>query len=241
MKIFAIADLHLSLNEHTNKSMEVFGGGWENYVERLRTAWEREVSEEDLILLPGDLSWGLKLEEAQEDLRWIHERPGRKVLLKGNHDLWWSRIGYLKSLYEDMFFLQNDCCYLEQEGIAVCGSRGWVTPGAEEYSAHDEKIYVREQGRLRSSLEAAVKCGAKRIIAAMHYPPADSRTNCSAFTELLGRYPVTDCVYGHLHGHPAFGSGIRGLHDGIDYKLVSLDFLGAVPKLIWDSERNAGE
>lgn len=236
MKIFAIGDLHLSFHETVDKSMEAFGEGWEDYENRLRTNWLQSVLEEDLVILPGDLSWGLKLEEAMPDLDWIHELPGRKVAVKGNHDLWWHRIGHLRTLYDDLYFLQNDSLLLEDTGIAVVGTRGWMTPGAEGYTSHDEKIYQREQLRLQFSLEDAMKKGATRIIAALHYPPAGARNNESAFTALMEQYPVTNCVYGHLHGMVAYGSGIRGEVRGIDYRLVSLDYLGAKPKLIIDTD-----
>ena len=232
MKIFAIGDLHLSFHETVDKSMEAFGAGWEDYENRLRTNWLERVSEKDLVILPGDLSWGLKLEEAVPDLDWIHALPGRKVAVKGNHDLWWHRIGHLRTLYEDICFLQNDSYLIEGTDLAVVGTRGWITPGAEDFTSHDEKIYQREQLRLQFSLEDAKKKGAKRMIAAFHYPPAGARQKESGFTELLENYPVTDCVYGHLHGAVAYGSGIRGPVRGIDYKLVSLDYLGAKPKLI---------
>lgn len=236
MKIFAIGDLHLSFHETVDKSMEAFGAGWEDYENRLRTNWLEVVSEEDLVILPGDLSWGLKLEEAMPDLDWIHELPGTKVAVKGNHDLWWHRIGHLRMLYDDLFFLQNDSFLIGDTGIAVVGTRGWMTPGAEDYTIHDEKIYQREQLRLQFSLEDAKKNGATRMIAALHYPPAGARIRESAFTALMEEYPVTDCIYGHLHGPVAYGIGIRGRVRGIDYKLVSLDYLGAKPKLIAEVE-----
>ena len=135
MKIFAIADLHLSFHENIDKPMSIFGAGWEDYEKRLSDYWHELISPEDVVILPGDLSWGLSLEEALPDLEWIHRLPGRKVLLKGNHDLWWSRITYLNTLYEDIHFLQNDCVLLTEEEtggerIAICGSRGWVLPGS---------------------------------------------------------------------------------------------------------------
>jgi len=234
VKIYAIADLHLSFHESIDKPMKVFGEGWDHHEERLEKNWKKLISDEDIILLPGDLSWGLRLDEAMPDLEWIHNMPGRKVLIKGNHDLWWSRIQHLKSLYDDMFFLQNDCCLIEPESpggvlTAICGTRGWILPGSDEFTEHDRKIYEREIGRLRNSLDAAMRSGAERIIAALHYPPADNVRNQSEFTELMEKYPVTDCVYGHLHGMAAFSKRIQGEYGGIRYRLVSLDFLGAEP------------
>jgi predicted phosphohydrolase len=236
MKIFAIGDLHLSFDENVNKSMEIFGEGWENYETRLKEAWCDAVSEEDVVIVPGDLSWGLKLSEAMADLNWIHELPGQKVLLKGNHDLWWSRISYIKTLFDDMFFIQNDCYYAEEADTAICGTRGWILPGSEEFTEHDSRIYRREVMRLGFSLDAAKKTGAGRIIAAMHYPPADALSKQSEFTDLLEENGVSHCVYGHLHGQIAFGKGIKGEHGGTEYRLVSLDYLGARPKLILDTD-----
>ena len=210
MKIFAIADLHLSFHENIDKPMSIFGAGWEDYEKRLSDYWHELISPEDVVILPGDLSWGLSLEEALPDLEWIHRLPGRKVLLKGNHDLWWSRITYLNTLYEDIHFLQNDCVLLTEEEtggerIAICGS----------------------------SLNAAMKSSPDRIIAALHYPPAEMARKKSDMTELLREYPVSDCVYGHLHGMHAFEKGIKYEQDGIRYYLTSLDYLGGRPKQIW--------
>ncbi|MBQ6621694.1 MAG: metallophosphoesterase [Mogibacterium sp.] len=236
MKIYAIADLHLSNHESVDKPMRVFGEGWENYEERLRQAWCERVAEDDLVILAGDLSWGLRLEEARADLDWIHALPGQKILLKGNHDLWWNRISYLNTLYEDMFFLQNTC-YVTRDGrIAIAGSRGWIHPGSEEWTEHDAKIYRRELGRLEMSLKEARKSGAERIIVCMHYPPADDRLRQSEFTDLLEAYGAEICVYGHLHGMQSFGRGIKGTHRGVSYYLTSLDYLGAIPKLIFEQE-----
>ena len=234
MKIFAIADLHLALDERIDKPMDIFGAGWEDHAERLQENWDRLVGADDVVLVPGDLSWGMKLEEAMADLEWIHRRAGRKLLIKGNHDLWWSSVTRLNELYGDMHFIQNDSAYIETLDTAVAGTRGWPTPGSDEYSAHDEKIYRREAMRLENSLRSAMQYGAKRLIVMMHYPPADDRNRSSLFIDVLESYPVDLCVYGHLHGQIAYGKGIRGAHHGIEYRLVSLDYLGAVPKLLVD-------
>lgn len=238
MKIYAIADLHLSFHENIDKPMSIFGAGWDNYEERLRHCWLELIAPEDVVILPGDLSWGLSLEEALPDLEWIHNMPGRKVLLKGNHDLWWSRITYLNTLFDDVQFIQNDCLFLSKEetsgeSIAICGTRGWVLPGSDEFTEHDQKIWTRELGRMRNSLEAGMKHHPDRIIAALHYPPAEMQHRESDMTKLLHEYPVTDCIYGHLHGMHAFEKGIKHEQDGIRYYLTSLDYLGAKPKRIW--------
>ncbi len=236
MKIFAIADLHLSFSENIDKPMGIFGSGWENHEERLREAWLSSVSENDLVLIPGDISWALKMEDALVDFEWIHELPGTKIISKGNHDLWWSRINYLNSLYDDIIFLQNECYDIEGENLVVVASRGWPYPGSIEYTEHDEKIYERELHRLTLGLESArSKAPGKKIIACLHYPPSDSFGRKTAFTEILENYNVWKCIYGHLHGQASFGSGIKGEHRGVEYILASLDYLGATPRLILDT------
>ncbi len=237
MKIWAIGDPHLSFHEDVNKPMGVFGFGWENHAERLKLAWTERVSKDDIVLVPGDISWGLKLEEAMPDIEWLHELPGKKLISKGNHDLWWSRIGYLNSLYDDIVFVQNDAYYMESINVAICATRGWPYPGSDEYSVHDEKIYRRELIRLRMGLESArAKSKDARLIVALHYPPTDSKCKRTEFTDILEEYGVEQCVYGHLHGMVAYTRGPKGLFRGVEYKLVSMDYLGAKPKLIYDSE-----
>ena len=236
MKIYAISDLHLSFSERINKPMDVFGTGWENHAMRLRSFWEEMISEEDIVLIPGDISWGMKLEEALADFDWIHGLPGTKIISKGNHDLWWGRINYLNTLYDDIVFLQNDCYIVENENLVITASRGWPYPGSDEYTEHDEKIYARELQRMKLGLDAArAKSPEARIIACLHYPPTDHSGRVTEFTAVLEEYGVWKCVYGHLHGQNAFGKGIRGELRGINYQLVSLDYLGAVPKLIYES------
>ena len=156
MKIYAISDLHLSFS--SNKPMDIFGKEWIDHDVKIRENWLRDVSPEDVVVIPGDISWGMRKTTTQEDFRWIHELPGTKVLFKGNHDLWWTTSKKLNALYDDMFFIQNT--YYAAGGIAICGTRGWNMPeSALEWSTHDEKIYQRELGRLRMSLEAAKRDG----------------------------------------------------------------------------------
>ena len=240
MKIFAIGDLHLSFGEMVEKPMDIFGGQWVGHTEKLYNNWSRMVSPEDTVIICGDISWGLRLEEAMADLDWIHNLPGNKLLFKGNHDLWWKAIGKLNSLYEDgtMKFVQN-CCTLIETGspaypgkTAICGTRGWICPGTEGFSEHDRKIYDREAARLKMSLEDAKKSGADTIIGVLHFPPTNDKQQKSAFTELLTEYGAKTCVYGHLHGREAFKNGITGVYNGVEYKLVSLDYLEGKPAQI---------
>ena len=237
MKIYSIADLHLASDERVDKPMDLFGPGWEGHPDKLLDAWKEKITDEDIVIIPGDISWGLKLEEAIADFDLLHQLPGKKLISKGNHDLWWSRIKYLNSLYDDITFLQNECYYIESENIIICATRGWLYPGSDEYTQHDEKIYKRELGRLQLGLDSAKKLAPNAdLIVALHYPPSDAGARETEFTKLLEEHNTKICLYGHLHGAVAYGRGIKGEHNGIEYRLVSLDYLGAIPKLIYSSE-----
>jgi len=225
-KIFAIADTHLSFT--TDKPMGVFGDAWLDHAERLAAAWKAAVGEDDIVLVVGDISWAMKPEEAAPDLDFLHNLPGQKLLVRGNHDLWWQSVSKLNTLYDDMRFLQNDSVFFD-EGKAICGSRGWGLPGLEDYGADDEKILARELIRLKMSFDHAIKKGAEDIICALHFPPALTPANASPFTELVEKYPVSQVVYGHLHGTQAFRKGITGEHRGVVYRLVSVDYLDCKP------------
>jgi len=207
--------------------MDIYGGQWINHTDRLKENWEDAITKDDFILIPGDISWALKKEEALADLEWIHKLPGKKIITKGNHDLWWTGIGKLNKLYEDMVFLQND--FYAIEDIAICGSRGWICPGSDEFCKHDNKIYDRELLRLEFSLSAAEKAGFKRIIGMLHYPPTNDRMQQSGFTELFARYGAEQVVYGHLHGKDGFKNGFKGVMNGVSYHLVSLDYVQCKP------------
>lgn len=232
MNIYGIGDLHLSFSEGVEKPMDLFGPDWYNHAERTKEIWEKTISEEDIVILAGDLSWALKLEEAKADLDWISELPGKKVLVKGNHDLWWTSINRLKKLYENLFFLQNNC-FLDND-VAISGTRGWICPGDTDFTKHDEKIYNRELIRLRFSLEEAKATGAKNIIGALHFPPTNEKHQKSGFTELFEEYGVKKVVYGHLHGKESYSNGLEAVLNGVDYRLVSLDRLKCTPLLIWE-------
>lgn len=228
MRIFAIGDLHLSSDG--TKPMDIYGGQWINHTGRIKEKWMSLVRDEDLVIIPGDISWALKRQDADEDLKWISGLPGQKILIKGNHDLWWSSVSRLNEFDDKMFFLQNNCYY--KNDVAICGSRGWICPGDADYKEHDEKIYKREVGRLRLSLEEGRKSGAKEIIGAMHYPPAGNKNEGSDFTKLFEEYGVKQVVYGHLHDPEANLRGIHGLYNGVTYHLVSCDYLKCCPLLI---------
>ena len=218
---YAISDLHLPARQ---KPMDIFGPHWENHFERIREDWSGRVEPEDVVLLPGDLTWAMRLEEAREDLERVGELPGTKVLLRGNHDYWWNAIGRVRrSLPAGMLALQNDFVMLR--GVLVAGTRGWSIPAEGSRDEDEIRIYQRERLRLEMSLRAArAKDPAARLIAMMHYPPCPEGAG-EGFADLLKQYGVSDCVYGHLHGAGLAGA-LRGERDGILYHQVSCDGLG---------------
>jgi predicted phosphohydrolase len=226
-KLFAIGDLHLSFT--SEKPMGVFGSNWDDHHLKLERNWRAAVSESDTVFLLGDLSWGLKFDEAEADIEWIHRLPGQKVLLKGNHDLWWQSVTRLRALHDDMYFMQNDSVMLG-DGVALCGSRGWVTPQEPSFAEDtDRKIYDRELIRLRMSLDDAVRKGAERLICGLHFAPSARPGAVSGFMELFEEFRVERVVYGHLHGRDAFRKGVKGEHSGVKYALASADYIGFNP------------
>ena len=218
MAVFAISDLHLPARV---KPMDVFGEHWKNHFDRIRADWRARVLPGDLVLLPGDLSWAMRLEEAREDLASIAELPGQKLLLRGNHDYWWSSIGRVRrALPEGTWALQNDSVLIG--GRLYAGSRGWTIP-AGDAEPEDVRIYERERLRLEMSLKSArAKDADAPITAMMHYPPLTDEL--TGFSDILEAYGVTDCVYGHLHGAGLYGA-VRGERRGVRYHQVSCDGL----------------
>ena len=183
MSIFAIADLHLSFAPDSDKPMDVFGSRWIDHPARIKESWCSNVTEEDTVVVAGDISWGMKLADAVYDLDWVDALPGHKVMLKGNHDLWWSGINRLNSMYDSISFLQNDayCVHQEERDIWICGSRGWITPDDDDYTESDEKIYKREILRLRASLQFAADAAKasdreREIIGFLHMVPLQYST-----------------------------------------------------------------
>jgi len=217
--IWAISDLHLPARE---KPMDIFGAHWANHFERIREDWLQRVQMDDIVLLPGDLSWAMHLEEAQEDLEKIGSLPGKKLLLRGNHDYWWSSIGRVRRMLpEGSYALQNDSLLLD--GYLFAGSRGWTIPGEPEGESDDARIYRRERQRLEMSLKnARARSGDAPIIVMMHYPPRSE--NSAGFADILTEFGVKTVVYGHLHGAGLAGA-IQGELDGITYHQVSCDGL----------------
>lgn len=224
MAIYAIGDLHLS-GEPAAKPMEVFGPHWQGHKDKIKAQWLNTVSEEDLVLLCGDTSWAMSLEGAGPDLEWISQLPGKKLLLRGNHDYWWTSLKKMQAQWgQRLGFLQNDAIYLH-EGVAICGTRGWLLPSSEVFTPQDQKYYQREALRLELALKAARATGAATIIAALHYPPLFQPEEETLFTQLLESYGVGHCVFAHIHGEMEV-SVYQGQRRGVSYKLVSCDTQG---------------
>ena len=223
--IYTIGDLHLSLG--CDKPMDIFAG-WSNYLERLEENWNGKITAEDTVVLVGDHSWALKLDDSKRDLEYIHSRlNGKKILVKGNHDLWWQTMNKLNAFVESngfdtIRFLFNNAYSVE--GITICGTRGWIRENGEP---QDIKILSREAGRLELSLQAAAKLGGE-IVAFIHYPPIYGSEENVLITEVLHKYGIKRCYYAHLHGASIRGA-LNGERAGITYKLVSADGIGFDP------------
>ena len=227
MALYAIGDLHLCLG--AEKPMDIFGGAWVGYMDKLQQGLS-VVKPEDTLVLLGDLSWALELTQATADFAWINEIPGRKIILKGNHDYWWSTATKFYNFcqqngFRDMFILNNN--HYEYGDIAICGTRGWFFE-EDRSGEHDEKVFRRELIRLEASLQSA---GDKQKLVFLHYPPRYKGYECGEILELLQKYQVRNCFYGHLHG-ASHGLAMQGLWDGIDYRLVSADKLDFQPYLV---------
>lgn len=204
---------------------------WQDHPQRIEEAWREVVGSNDWVLVPGDVSWAMRLEEAAEDLAYLGSLPGEIVILRGNHDYWWQSIGKVRSvLPPNVYAIQNDCLALPG-GVAVCGTRGWELPSGQGVTAHDLKVYDRETARLRLSLQAAKKSGARRLFTMMHFPPAEKSGVSTGFTALLEDFGVELCVYGHLHAE-ATRNALRGCHRGIRYEMVAADAVGFRPFLL---------
>ena len=224
MALWAISDLHLAIN--SDKPMDIFGDKWSNHHEKIKENWLSKVSPEDTVLIAGDISWSMNIDEGSSDLEWIHKLPGKKILIKGNHDYWWSSITKLNSLYEDMDFIQNN--FFNYKDFAICGTRGWNCPGTARFTTHDEKIYDRELIRLRLSLDEAVKKGYTKFIVMLHYPPTNDKFEETEIISIVNEYKVEKVIYGHLHG-PSLNRVYEGIIEGVEYIVTSCDYLDFDP------------
>ncbi len=229
MAIFAIGDLHLPGGQ--DKPMNVFGNQWDNHADRIFSSWREMIHPEDLVLIPGDISWAMHFEQAKADLQTIADLPGTKLILRGNHDYWWSSIGKIRAwLPEGMVALQNDA--FQWQDFVICGTRGWVFPTElNPLDAQDAKIYDRELIRLELSLQQAAAYQ-QPIVAMLHYPPLLKDTVSTAFTRLLETYHVETCCFGHLHD-VGIQNAFQGRKNDIDYHLVSCDAINFTPKLLY--------
>ncbi len=223
MKIFAISDLHLSIA--SDKPMNVFGGSWEGYWEKIKENWLNKVTENDVVLIAGDISWGMSLEQALPDLEAIAALPGKKVLTKGNHDYWWSTYKKITSLnLEKMYFIQNNAVKIGD--YIFCGTRGWTVDDDDNLSPEDKKIYDREVIRLGLTLKSAeqLRINGETIVGMIHYPPFNYRFEDSDFTKLFEEYGVKKVIYGHLHGNSARFKDVVNKRE-TNFYLTSCDFL----------------
>ncbi|MEG0777578.1 MAG: metallophosphoesterase [Oscillospiraceae bacterium] len=228
MALYAIGDLHLSLS--TNKPMDIFGSAWENHTEKLSQAFSA-LSDEDVTVLCGDLSWGMSLEEAKEDFLFVDRLPGKKIILKGNHDYWWTTVSKAKAFFENngitTIDILNNNCFPYGEAAAICGTRGWFYE-EETGSEHDKKIMNRELMRLEASLKAA---GDREKYVFLHYPPKYANYVCEEILDLFEKYGVVSCCAGHIHG-----KGMRFAYEGsfrsVYHRLVSADHIAFTPQRI---------
>ncbi len=224
--IYGIADLHL---DHTGgKCMSVFGKSWHDYENKIFDNWLALIKDADTVLIPGDISWGLKLEDALEDLIRIDRLPGKKIILKGNHDYWWQSLKKLKNLgLESIEFLQNNSYHVENYNIA--GTRGWCSRDSSEFNEGDEVVYKRELIRLRLSLDSIKNNDP--IIAMLHYPPFNRDRTLNEFGKILEEYKVSTCIYGHLHSE-GLSAVVEGIINSIEYRCISSDYLAFKPILV---------
>lgn len=231
MALYTISDLHLPLG--VNKPMDIFGSVWENYVERLFDNWQSVIKPQDMVVLGGDFSWATYLEETKADFEYLARLNGRKILLKGNHDYWWTTMNKLNGFLADngwseVGFLHNN--YFIYDGVAICGTRGWSTPAGSQ-NDEDKRLYEREMGRLKMSIDAAKKENPSEIVVFLHYPPLLRDYRDNPMTQLLSQSGIKRCYYGHIHKSGA-KNAFCGQWGGVEYTLCSCDYLGFMPILV---------
>ena len=234
MALYTISDLHLPLG--IDKPMDVFGKSWENYVPRIEEEWKGKICGDDTVVLPGDFSWATYLEQSKKDFDFLDSLPGKKILLKGNHDYWWSTLNKMRGFisqngYENIDFLHNTS--FMYKNTAICGTRGWGYIGFGTAKPEDMTIYEREAMRLEMSMEAGKKNNPEEILVFMHYPPISRGCTQNRFTELFEKYGVKRCVYGHIHGAQKKNALVGNVR-GVEYMLVSCDCMGFSPVKLCD-------
>ena len=225
MAIYTIGDLHLSF--HENKPMSIFGENWEGHEEKIKNDWTKKVQENDLVVIPGDFSWSTYLKDTVQDFDYLNKLPGKKLLLKGNHDYWWTTVTSMRNFVQENYFENIDFLYnnsYEYENYIICGTRGWSSTEDGE----DKKLLKREALRLELSLQDGIKNYGKekKILVFMHYPPINNsnliQNETNDFIRIMQKYNVKRCYYGHLHSN-SIQEAVEGKHFGIDFKLVSAD------------------
>lgn len=236
MSLFVISDLHLSIGSNTNKPMEVFGGRWKDHKNKIEYNWRKVITDNDDVIIAGDISWALKLEESADDLKFIDSLPGTKYIAKGNHDFWWSTSSKMQQFFSEndiktVKLLYNNAYRLDD--VIVCGTRGWFTDKVQQNTVGDveyEKIVNREVQRLKISLDKAVALREKdstEIIVFMHFPPVFHDFICRELVDVLHQYGITRCYFGHIHG--VYNISRCFTFEGIEMILTSADFLDFAP------------
>jgi len=228
MALYAISDLHLSFG--VDKPMDIFGAGWKDYTEKIKTGFEI-LTPDDVCIICGDISWGMNFDESLNDFYFIDKLPGKKIILKGNHDYWWNTVSKMKAFFEannitSISILHNNCYHYDT--AAICGTRGWLFDD-ELDTAQNEKVMAREVLRLRTSLEAANSF--KEKLCFFHYPPRYKNTVSYDIISVMNEFGVKRCIYGHLHGD-GHKAATLGLAEGIDYEMVSADFISFTPRKV---------
>ena len=240
MSLYVISDLHLSTNENTGKSMEVFGPRWQNYISRLERNWRAVITDEDTVVIAGDISWAMTMEEALPDLKFIDSLPGRKIIGKGNHDFWWSTVSKMRRFFEQNSITTIDILYnsaIETDEFIICGSRGWFNDESRQNTVGStepdyEKIVHREAMRLKMSLEEGPRIkkengSGKELLAFLHFPPVYADFICREIINVLHQYGIKNCFYGHVHGNYFMPRTLE--FEGIDFIMTASDFLSFAP------------
>ena len=232
MKIYAISDLHLSFN--CDKPMDIFGGNWEGYIDKIKENWTKKVNDDDIVLIAGDISWAMKIDEVNKDLEWIDKLPGTKIIIKGNHEYWWKSISSVRMILpESIKAIQNDAIKIGNN--IFCGSRGWIVPEkGKELEEDDLKIYKREVERMKLTLMSAktLREEGDKIFLMIHFPPYNLEKEDSEFTKLFDEYQVDYVVFGHLHGYVK--CDLITVKNSVKYFFTSCDHINNDPVLIYE-------
>lgn len=232
MAIYALSDTHLSFS--TDKPMDIFGSRWKNHENKIEWFWKNTITDNDTVVIAGDISWGLTLDEAASDLKFLSSLPGKKILIKGNHDYWWSTLKKIDELFEregidNISLIQNNSINIEN--FVICGTRGWYSEKPSGINCDNKKIIAREAGRLRMSLEHAKTFGEGReVLLFMHFPPVFGDFVCRELVSVLHEYNIKKCYFGHIHG--AYSLPKYFVFEDIEFHIVSADYLDFRPLII---------